>query len=205
MEIEFIDSKDSKSKSDDIPRGSYIDGLINRDIWDEVVPIVSSEDEVNHSVYINDEIGDPGNYSKLIQFLSMLDVDDTVKFHINSPGGIIDSGFMIIDAIDKCKAHTIAVLTGSVASAATVITLACDEIEVADYTSFMIHAASGGYGGKMHETKAYVEFSNRELTNALTSIYKGFLTDEEILQVLDGKDIWLNKAEVLERWENKNA
>lgn len=31
-------------------------------------------------------------------------------------------------------------------------------------------------------------------------IHKGFLTPAEITRVIDGKDIWLNKEQVLERF-----
>jgi len=94
------------------------------------------------------------------------------------------------------------VLSGSVASAATMLSLSCDKLEVADHTSFMIHSSSGGISGKTHETKAYMEFSDKNTRGIFKDVYKGFLTDKEINQVLDGKDMWMGKEEVLNRWEN---
>jgi len=200
LDIKLEPQKKNKIKGKG--KGSYINGLVDETIWEDFVPIVSKSNKVHH-VFISSGIEEPVEYNKLVYFLAIVPEDHTVYIHINTPGGIIDSAFMIINAIKSCRATTVARLDGTVASAGTIITLACDKIDVGDYTHFMIHNYSGGTGGKGHEVKAYVDFNNRELNAAFRDIYKGFLTDEEMTEVIEGKDMWLNKGEVLARWESK--
>jgi ATP-dependent protease ClpP protease subunit len=110
---------------------------------------------------------------------------------------------MIIDAIKNSDATVTAKLSGTVASAATIITLACDKVVTTPYLSFMIHNYSTGMQGKGHELKAYQNFTDRELNRAFRDIYRGFLTEEEMDRVIDGLDLWINEVEVLDRWQNR--
>lgn len=170
-------------------------------VWNDYVSIVKRGTEYN--VYLTNGITYPEYYNELVDLLLNAEEYETINLHINNGGGSIDSAFMIIDAIDKSDATVIAKLSGTVASAATVITLACDHIESAKYVSFMIHNYSTGMQGKGHELKAYQNFTDRELNRAFREIYKGFLTEEEMTKVIEGTDIWLSEVEVLERWQNR--
>jgi ATP-dependent protease ClpP protease subunit len=116
---------------------------------------------------------------------------------------MIDSAVMIIDAIRASKAKVTAYLSGTVASAGTIIALACDNVVIADHTSFMIHNYSGGLAGKGHEMKARQLFIDTSLNKAFASFYNGFLTEAEMTEVINGKDMWMGKDEVVERWNYK--
>lgn len=170
-------------------------------VWDLDVPVIINKNHID--AYILDQIDEPALYNELCHALRTAERGDTCTLHINTPGGMIDSAVMIIDAIKASKAKVTAYLTGTVASAGTLITMACDNIYVADHTSFMIHNYSGGLGGKGHELKARQEFMDKSLNTAFTSFYTGFLTDQEMKDVIDGKDMWMGKDEVLERWSYK--
>ncbi len=171
-------------------------------IWDLVVPIIQNESETY--AYITDGIGDPSDYNELCYLLKAAPKGHTFHLHINTPGGVLDSAFMLVDALKSTSAHTVAHLTGTVASAGTIIALSCDELIVAEHTSFLIHnySSSSGYE-KAHELKARTEFTNRELNKAFKVFYSGFLTDTEIAEVIDGRDMWLSAEDVLARWSNK--
>jgi ATP-dependent protease ClpP protease subunit len=119
---------------------------------------------------------------------------------INNDGGELASTLSIVDSMSRCTCEIVGVLSGTVASAGTMLALACDKLEVAPHTSFMIHSASGGTGGKLHETKAYMEFSDKNTREIFHAVYKGFLTEPEIKRVLDGKDMWMGRDEILERF-----
>ena len=113
---------------------------------------------------------------------------------------------MIIDAIENTKAKVTCRLTGTVASAATIIALSCDDIEVSKNLSFMIHNYSAsGLQGKGHEMKARQNFMDKEFNKVLNEYYKGFLTNEEIEEAIEGRDLWLNSEEVITRWEKRKA
>jgi len=177
-----------------------VEGLKDKadNIWDDYVPIIETGNKID--VYLTDIIDAPANYNKLCNMLQVLPEYAEVTLHINNGGGHIDSALMVVDAIKNSDATIIAKLSGTVASAATIITMACDDITTTKYLSFMIHNYSTGMSGKGHELKAYQNFTDRELNRAFREIYKGFLSEEEMDRVIDGQDLWLNENEVEERW-----
>ena len=175
------------------------------DPWSKLYPIVSVENPesqgITHYIYINTYIESPDEFSEIIALLDTVPENELVIFKLNSGGGYLNSALMIIDAIRSCEARVVAELSGEVASATTMLALACDDIYVAPYTTFMIHNFSGGAGGKGHEIASNVEFmlaSNKDFFN---DTYKGFLTKKEIKAVINGKDIYLTSEEVYERFD----
>jgi hypothetical protein len=68
----------------------------------------------------------------------------------------------------------------------------------------MIHNySSHGGGGKGHELKARQEFIDKHLRLVFTSTYSKLLTEQELDDVIEGKDIWLSGSEVRERLGGK--
>ena len=170
-------------------------------IWDNYVPIIQQGN--TYEVYLTDAIEAPAEYNQLIYLLKNLEHYHTVNIFINNGGGSVDSAFMIRDAILNCQATTIAHLSGTVASAATVIGLSCYDLKVTPFLSFMAHNYFHGVQGTGNQVKDYVDFTDRELKRAFRMIYTNFLTEEEIQLVTErDKEIWLNEVEVMERWSN---
>lgn len=167
--------------------------------WDRPVPLMTHKN--NTDVYITETIEEPSLYNEFCALLRDASEAETVNLYLNTPGGMIDSAFMIIDAIKNSKAKVIAHLSGTVASAGTIIALSCNDLVVANHTAFMIHNYSGGLQGKGHEMKAHQRFIDESLNKAFEDIYKGFLTPEEMIEVIDGKDMWMGKEEVLARFD----
>ena len=165
--------------------------------WDKQTPIVSKGKVV--TVFLNDEIYEPGAYNELCYTLENTSAD-SVRMYINNGGGQLDSMLSIIASMERCGCEITGVLSGTVASAATMIALKCDKLEVADYTSWLTHYYSGGTGGKGNEIKAKHDFESIEIPKLFKQIHKDFLTPSEITRVIDGKDIWLNKDQILERF-----
>ena len=170
-------------------------------IWDEFVPIKQSKETID--IYLTDNIEQPSNYNQLVYVISNAEPYQDINLYINNNGGYIDSALYILDAMKKTKATVTAHLSGTVASASTIIALSCDKIVCAKYLSFMVHNYSSGISGKGHEMKAYQNFTDRELNRAFKEIYKDFLSEEEMEKVLEGTDLWLNEQEVTERFERK--
>ena len=169
--------------------------------WDKVVPIITSHHHTD--AYLTDGIEEPAVYNELCHVLRTSHKGDTITLHLNTPGGMVDSAFMIVDAIKASKARVTAYLSGTVASAGTLIALSCDKVEAADHTSWMAHNYSGGLSGKGHEMKARQEFMDSSLNAAFKEFYAGFYTDNEMQEIIDGKDSWIGKKEILQRWDNR--
>jgi ATP-dependent protease ClpP protease subunit len=173
----------------------------NNRVWDWEVPIITNKHITD--VYITDSIDNPSLYNELCHRLRTADPIDQFNIHLNTPGGIIDSAFMIIDAIKNSRANIVACLSGTIASAGTLIALSCNELQVADYTAWMSHNYSGGAYGKGHEMKARQEFVDSQINKTFHELHAGFFTEKEIEAIIEGKDFWMGKDEILKRWEAK--
>ena len=172
-------------------------------VFDNYVPMITNKHTT--TVYLTDVIEAPSLYNELCYKLDNASPAEEFFIYINTPGGILDAAIMLVSSIKNTAANTTAKLSGTVASAGTIIALACKNVEVADHTAFMIHNYSGGLFGKGHELKAHQEFVDANLNKSFSSFYEGFLTPAEIKRVIDGKDYWMNKDEVLSRLDRKNG
>lgn len=173
-----------------------------RNLWDDYIPIV--KDGNMYDVYVSNEIGLPEKYDKFCHLLDKAGHDDIVRIHLNTPGGMMDSAFKILRSLRNTRATTIAVCTGEVASAGTMIALGCNHIEVDDYLCFMCHNYSGGASGKAHEIEDKMKWERENLPRIFKNIYKDFLTTTEMSNMLKGKDIYLNATDVLKKWDKRN-
>lgn len=193
-----------RKKIEGTRRGNVLDEAICAEIWeDNVTPILSNGNV--HDVYMFTEVYAAVEYAKLVHLLRTVTEDDTVVLHINTAGGSLDGCKTVCDAVIECKAKTVCKLSGIVASAGTMIALACDDIEMGRHCHWMSHYYSGGAAGKGNELKAQQEFMDREIERMFYDVHIGFFSKAEIEKIIDGKDRWLNRAEVLERWENKGV
>ena len=172
-------------------------------IWELPVPILREGNLIR--AYLTDDISAPFDYNELCYALETATADDTVRLYINTPGGDLDAANMIVDAISNSPATVIAHLSGTVASAGTMITMACDDIVVAANTDFMIHTYSSMMGGKGQELEARQSHVNKAIKQLMTDYYAGFLTSRELTKVINGTDMWFDRNEVLRRWELRKA
>lgn len=78
---------------------------------------------------------------EIISKLRWADFTDTVKIHLNTPGGSVYLGLNIISEIESSSATVVAVNDGHAWSMGAVISLMADEIETSDYTSYLFHKA----------------------------------------------------------------
>lgn len=149
--------------------------------------------------YINDEIDDYKQYQDLINTLKTAEENDKIFIYLNSPGGRLNIAIQIVNAMRSSRATVITSMDGEVCSAATLIFLCGHEYTVNKNCSFMIHNYSGGIYGKGNEMASSLKHHQEYFENLANDIYGGFLSKEEIKDMLDGKDIWMGSDEVLER------
>lgn len=133
------------------------------------------------------------------QMLASAGERDLIHFDIVTPGGSMDTAHMLCRAIHRTAAHTVAYIGPTCASAGTAIALACDEWEIDEMSSFMIHTGSYGYVGMAPHVKANVEHNDKMMDRFVRSTYAGFLTEEEIERVLDGREMYFEGEELAKR------
>lgn len=149
-----------------------------------------------HHVYLSDEICEPYEYIPIINALNNAGSTDQFIFHLNTPGGNIDSAIQIVNAILQSEATCYAWIEGFCASAGTMIALACDGWLMNRLSIFMVHAPTLGNYGKFNEYTASGDFFKKWARNLQTEVYEGFLTDAEMVDCLDNnKDLWMDYEE----------
>lgn len=144
-------------------------------------------------------ISDPDDFSEELQVLMAAREEDVVKIQLITPGGLVTTAHLIVKAIRECKATTVAWIGPECASAGTAIALACDEWEVDEMSSFMVHTAAYGSYGKTQEIRAHTEHTTSMLERWIRTTYSGFLMPDEIEKLLDGKDYYFEGEELANR------
>lgn len=160
---------------------------------------VNSMQVVHHRFFLDNDIADSTQYRDVIQTLISSGEHDCIEFIVSNGGGSLESCMNIISAIRECDATVRAVVTGSCHSAASFITLSCDEVVVLDFAHMLCHSASFGTVGKAAEISSQVKHMDRYLDSIIHEIYEDFLTEEEIQKMLSGVDFWFNAEEIQER------
>lgn len=158
-----------------------------------------------HHFYLFGEIEDDINkYSDLLNVLKTAGEDDTIVIYINSEGGSLRMAIQIVNSMMASNAKVITSLDGDAYSAATMIFMAGHEYVINPNCSFMIHNYSGGFVGKGHEVRTRVDHVNDYVAKMMKKFYEKILTEEEIEAVIDGRDIWMDSEELIERLDKED-
>jgi ATP-dependent protease ClpP protease subunit len=191
-----------KTRKDD-DQNTFLDFLSNDPntikSYKQIVPVSL------HHFYIVDEIEDVKPYLDLINTLKTAEAHDTIFINLNTPGGNLNTAIQIMSAIKQSSATVITCLEGSVCSAGTLIFLSGHKFMVNPNCTFMIHNYSQWTGGKGNEIALQVKYQENYFHKLAKDVYGGFLTENEIKDVLQGKDLWFESDEVISRLKALNA
>jgi ATP-dependent protease ClpP protease subunit len=151
------------------------------------------------TVYVYDVISSDWGVSamSIIQAIAQAGDADTLTVRLNSPGGDVFESKAIIAAIQSFKGKSVAIIDGLCASAATSIAIACNEVEMAEGSLFMIHNASGmAYGDKTDLRKTADLLEKVESTIIDGYVKKTGMSAEDISKMMDA-ETWMTAAEAL--------
>jgi ATP-dependent protease ClpP protease subunit len=158
-----------------------------------------------HWFYLSTPILEPGLYTDMIHTIRTASIEDVIYVCLNTPGGRLDTGIQILNAMRSSQAVIITVLEAEASSMGSILFLAADQHIVHDNCRMMFHDFSGGAGGG----KGNEQF--KELTNTLQlynkllkSICVPFLTNDEVDGIIEGKDYWMDSDEIRERLKQIN-
>lgn len=123
-----------------------------------------------------------------------------INLHINSFGGSVFAALSAIDTIIASDIPIVSIVEGGAASAATLISVVCQERKITPHSFMLVHQLSSGFWGKMEEIKD--EFLNlKKLMKTLTRIYKEYTSVDETgeckIKDLLKRDLWLSAKECL--------
>lgn len=156
-------------------------------------------------VNITTDFEEPAYYDQLFHVVTNLDQGDVVIYTINSNGGYLSGLAMLLEANAVTEATTVAHIVGSCHSCASILAMSCDEVIVGDYSEMLVHSARFGAGGKVADTKANVMHTEKYTEQIFREFYTGFLSEDEITEVLAGKEHYMLPEEIRDRLEAKAA
>lgn len=175
---------------------------LNLDLFQHNEQLDYSISSVVHNKFefnLDEDIKEPSYYRNLIEVLNNATEQDLVVLNINSGGGMLDSAISIIDALRNTQANTLAWISGSAYSAAGLIALSCQNVEVGEFATLMCHNSQYGLGGYTTDIKDRALFEHKMTSKIMQSVYRFFLSPEEIESVLMNKTIWMDSDEIIER------
>jgi ATP-dependent Clp endopeptidase proteolytic subunit ClpP len=150
------------------------------------------------TIFINGQIGS----TETQKGVELIDVIQQVKsqvgatsyrVHINSEGGVVDTGFDIFNYLKSLGLPITTVGSGLVASIATVIFMAGDKRVLTKGTEFMIHSPMGGIDGTAQQIEDYAQ-EVRDCENRLVKFYSQQTgLNSEALQPLLRNETWLTE------------
>lgn len=121
-------------------------------------------------VYIYDEIGYFGvSASDFVRDIAGVNTD-SIDLHVNSPGGDAFDGIAIFNALLNHRARVTTYVDGLAASAASIISMAGDEIVMRTGSQMMIHEASGFAIGKSTDMRTLADELDK-VSDSIATIY----------------------------------
>jgi ATP-dependent protease ClpP protease subunit len=156
-----------------------------------------------HEFYLSGNIESSDNYIEWFDIIRHAGENDVVKVYINSYGGDLFTAIQFMRALGETPATVAVSVEGACMSAATMVFLTADMFEVSAHSMFMFHNYSGGTFGKGGEMLDQLQHERTWSEKLLREVYTDFLTDKEIDQMLDNKDIWMDGDEVVKRLKAK--
>lgn len=156
-----------------------------------------------HEFYISGYIESPECYIDMFDLIRHTRQGDIVKIYLNSFGGDLFTAIQFLRVLSECNAEVIVSVEGACMSAATILLLVADTVEVTPHSSIMFHDYSGGAIGKGGDIHRQIQHERGWSEKLFREVYDNFLTDKEIQSMLDGKEIWMDSDEVVKRLHDR--
>jgi len=158
-------------------------------------------------LYVHESIDSPTDVVPIVDVLRQLEEGEHATIYVSGFGGCVSSVDLLLHEMmcaQERGVHLHCVVTGFCASAFTFIPLYASSFELSEGFNALIHCGSVGVGGTLAEAKASSAFTIKYMEARLRAIYKDFLSEQEIEDVLAGKDMWLDAESWCERFTIRN-
>ena len=123
---------------------------------------------------------------------------ENITLHINSPGGSVFSAVAIANTLKNHKAKITANIDGLAASAATIITSACDTVRMPKNALFMVHNPITFAYGNNQDMQKTLEMLNKVKNSIIEAYLNKAKTDKETLSELMDNETWMSPEEAKE-------
>lgn len=156
------------------------------------------------NIYLFGVIESAEQFINAIEVLQSASENDIVKIHLSSPGGSLDATDTFIHAMRQCAGRVVVEATGGVHSAGSIILMNADEFFLSENFNCLVHNGSLGSSGKYSEWKLESKHKEAYMERVMRNTYSGFLSEEELEDLLKGVDFWFDGTDFARRWEARN-
>ena len=165
--------------------------------------LVKNEEEKTAELILYGSIGSDEYWDDISDKVFKQDIEnlgdvENITLHINSPGGSVFSAVAIANTLKNHKAKVIANIDGLAASAATIITSACDTVRMPKNALFMIHNPITFAYGNNQEMQKTVKMLDKVKNSIIETYLNKTKTDKETLSELMDNETWMNAEEAKE-------
>lgn len=156
-----------------------------------------------HEFYLSGDVESSEEYIEWFDIIRSASQNDILKIYINSPGGDLFTAIQFLRVLTDTEAQVIISVEGACMSAATLLFMCGHQYEISPHSVFMFHNYSSGMVGKGGEMFDRVNHERSWSEKLFQDVYADFLTEREIKQILDNKDLWMDADEVIKRLKKK--
>nr|DAI22599.1 MAG TPA: Putative ATP dependent Clp protease [Caudoviricetes sp.] len=159
--------------------------------------VMKNEEEKSAELILYGSIGSDEYWDDISDKAFKQDIEnlgnvENITLHINSPGGSVFSAVAIANTLKNHKAKVVANIDGLAASAATIITSACDVVRMPKNALFMIHNPITFAYGNNQDMEKTLDMLNKVKNSIIeTYLYKAN-TDKETLSKLMNDETWMD-------------
>lgn len=172
--------------------------LQNKKFWN----LSQSNDGKNADLLLYGSIGSDEWWDDISDKAFKKEIDnlnvETINLYINSPGGSVVSAIAIANSLKNHSANVIAHIDGIAASAATIITSACDKVKMPRNALFMIHNPLTVSVGEKKDHEKTIEILDKMKNSIIETYLAKVNIERDFLSELMDKETWLDADEALE-------
>ena len=159
--------------------------------------LVKNEEEKTAELILYGSIGSDEYWDDISDKVFKQDIEnlgdvENITLHINSPGGSVFSAVAIANTLKNHKAKVTANIDGLAASAATIITSACDTVRMPKNALFMIHNPITFAYGNNQEMQKTVEMLDKIKNSIIETYLSKTKADKKTLSELMDNETWMD-------------
>jgi ATP-dependent protease ClpP protease subunit len=163
--------------------------------------ITNSFMNTEYNLYLHGAIGEADEMMEHYSVYHSAGPQDLIRLWLVSPGGDLATGSEYAAHMEECKAPIIGIVGMGTASMATALAMKCDDLEISDMSTFLVHGFSYGTGGTESSVYNQAVFNKKLNERWVRNTYTGFLTEQEIVDTLRGVDILIDSEDLQKRWD----
>lgn len=165
--------------------------------------VMKNEEEKSAELILYGSIGSDEYWDDISDKAFKQDIEnlgdvENITLHINSPGGSVFSAVAIANTLKNHKAKVTANIDGLAASAATIITSACDVVRMPKNALFMIHNPITFAYGNNQEMQKTLDMLDKVKNSIIETYLNKTKTDKETLSQLMDNETWMTAEEAKE-------